>query len=134
MNSLPSVPNEDYLERTLELLTEKGYARVSDIAERLGVRPASVTKMLQRLEVQGYLVREPYRGFTLTPKGKNIAVRIRKRHEILKSFLQLLQIPEQVMEKDIDGLEHHLSNETVAALEKFLKQLGTSADNGGNTV
>lgn len=122
MSETPSVPNEDYLERTLELVQEKGYARVSDIAERLSVRPASVTRMLQRLETAGYLIREPYRGFTLTPQGKKIAVSIRKRHEILIDFFTLLGVSASAMEKDIDGLEHHLSNETLSALEKFLEK------------
>ena len=60
-----TTPNEDYLERIYELLNEKGYARVVDIAERLDVKPASVTMMVKKLEISGYILRERYRGFTL---------------------------------------------------------------------
>ena len=67
-----SEPNEDYLERIAELIGEKGYARVSDMAEKLMIKPASVTKMIQRLEELGYVKREPYRGFILTIKGKKV--------------------------------------------------------------
>lgn len=123
MTSTLSVPNEDYLERTVELLKEKGYVRVSDIAERLSVKPASVTKMLQKLELGGYIIREPYRGFTLTSQGKKVALDVRRRHAILEEFLTMLHLPKKIIEKDIDGLEHHLSNQTVEALEQFLKKI-----------
>jgi Mn-dependent DtxR family transcriptional regulator len=117
-----SEPNEDYLERIYELLGEKGYARVSDIADKLKVKPASVTRMLQRLEIAGLLSREPYRGFTLTKKGHQIGKRIQTRHQILIKFLQKLGVPEKFINKDIEGLEHHLSDQTVKRLQVFLSQ------------
>jgi Mn-dependent DtxR family transcriptional regulator len=116
-------PNEDYLERIYELLDEKGYARVTDIAERLGVKPASVTMMLKKLEVSGYIIRERYRGFTLTPIGQTVGLRIRKRHEILSKFLTLLHLPKKTIEHDIEGLEHYLSDLTLTKLENLVKQL-----------
>jgi len=118
-----TTPNEDYLERIYELLDEKGYARVTDIAERLRVKPASVTMMLKKLETSGHVIREHYRGFTLTAKGKAVGVRIRKRHTILSEFLHLLHIPERVIEHDIEGLEHYLSDETLLQLEKLVNKL-----------
>lgn len=126
MTNTLSVPNEDYLETTIELLTEKGYVRVSDIAERLSVKPASVTKMLQKLEHGGYITRQPYRGFNLTSQGKKVAMDIRRRHAILEEFLGMLHLPKKIIEKDIDGLEHHLSNQTVEALERFIKKNKTT--------
>lgn len=123
MNTPLTTPNEDYLERIYELLNEKGYARVTDIAERLKVKPASVTMMLIKLETSGYLVRERYRGFTLTAKGRAVALKIRKRHEILQEFFDVLKLPQRVVDKDIEGLEHHLSHETVEALEKLIQSL-----------
>lgn len=116
-------PNEDYLERILELFDEKGYARVTDIAERLAVRPASVSMMLKRLESSGYIIRERYRGFMLTTKGRTVGIRIRKRDHILHEFLQLLHLPSHIIEKDIEGLEHYLSDETLIALEKLIVRL-----------
>lgn len=63
---------EDYIEQIYILIEQKGYARVSDIAESLSVHPSSVTKMVQKLDKDEYLVYEKYRGFTLTPKGKKL--------------------------------------------------------------
>ncbi len=116
-------PSEDYLERIYELLDEKGYARVTDIAERLEVKPASVTMMLKKLEASGYILRERYRGFTLTAKGRSAGLRIRKRHMILSKFLHLLKLPERTIEHDIEGLEHYLSDQTLAKLEKLVNTL-----------
>lgn len=125
MNTL-SEANEDYLERISELLTEKGYARVSDMAERLSIKPASVTKMVQKLEQMGYIKREPYRGFTLTVLGRKVGKRISHRHLILKEFLTLLGVSGKVMQKDIEGLEHHLSDESVKALERMISRWPSS--------
>lgn len=119
MNPL-SVASEDYLERIWELLTEKGYARVSDMADKLSIKPASVTKMVQKLEQLGYIKREPYRGFTLTALGQRVGKKISRRHVILKEFLTLLGVPTKVMQKDIEGLEHHLSAESVKGLERMI--------------
>ncbi len=118
-----SEPNEDYLERICELLEDKGYARVSDIGDRLGVKPASVSRMLQKLEAMGYVVLERYRGFTLTPKGKKAGQRIRDRHAVLQRFLSALSLPQNVIDHDIEGLEHHLSDETVAKLKDLLEKM-----------
>ncbi len=118
-----TTPSEDYLERISELLDEKGYARVTDIAERLKVKPASVTMMLKKLETSGHVVREHYRGFSLTPKGVAVGNKIKKRHSILSEFLHLLHIPSHTIEKDIEGLEHSLSDDTLDALEKLITKL-----------
>lgn len=118
-----SEPNEDYLERIFELLSEKGYARVSDIAERLAIKPSSVTNMIQRLEESGYVSREPYRGFTLTRTGRRVGAKISERHRVLAEFLTALGVPKRVVEKDIEGLEHHLSEETLLALAVLTRRL-----------
>jgi Mn-dependent DtxR family transcriptional regulator len=118
-----TTPNEDYLERIWEQLEEKGYARVTDIAERLNVKPASVSVMLKKLEASGHITRERYRGFTLTPKGRAVGMKIRKRHTILSEFLHLLNLPDKIIEHDIEGLEHYLSNQTLEELEKLIKKL-----------
>lgn len=125
MNITPhlTTPNEDYLERICELLDEKGYARVTDIAEKLDVSPASVTMMLKKLETSGYILRERYRGFTLTQKGRSIGIRIRKRHTILSQFLHLLNLSDRIIEHDIEGLEHFLSDQTLQELEKLIVKL-----------
>jgi Mn-dependent DtxR family transcriptional regulator len=116
MPSTPSQSAEDYLERIHELIEEKGYARVVDIASSLRVRQASVTGMVQKLGELGYLNYEKYRGLILTEKGRKVACTIQKRHETLSRFFSLLQIDSEIQQRDIEGIEHHLSTETVNTL------------------
>jgi len=112
----PSQSAEDYLERIHELIEEKGYARVVDIASSLAVKQASVTSMVQKLGELGYLKYEKYRGLILTRKGKEVACRIQKRHETLSRFFSLLGLDDDTQRRDIEGIEHHLSPATVEVL------------------
>ena len=115
----PSV--EDYLERIYELIQEKGYARVIDIASSLGIQSSSVTKMIQKLSEQEFLVYEKYRGLTLTPKGESIAQSVKSRHRKLEEFLRILGVTEEIIQKDIEGLEHYLSPETLKCIRDFVE-------------
>lgn len=115
-SSTPSQSAEDYLERIHELIEEKGYARVVDIASSLEVKQASVTSMVQKLGELGYVKYEKYRGLLLTDKGLEVARRIQQRHETLSRFFSLLGLDPKTQQADIEGIEHHLSAETVACL------------------
>ena len=115
----PSQSAEDYLERIYELIQEKGYARVVDIASSLGVKQASVTSMVQKLAELGYLNYEKYRGLILTEKGRAVACGIKKRHQTLARFFSLFGLDEQTQQQDIEGIEHHLSPETVEVLSNL---------------
>lgn len=108
------------MERISELLSEKGYARVSDMADRLSIKPASVTKMVQKLEQLGYIEREPYRGFTLTSLGRRVGKKISNRHRLLKEFLTRLGVSKENVQRDIEGLEHHLSDESVRGIRRLI--------------
>ena len=121
----PSQSAEDYLERIHELIEEKGYARVVDIASSLEVKQASVTSMVQKLGELGYLNYEKYRGLVLTPKGLEVACGIQKRHETLSRFFSLFGLDSKTQKRDIEGIEHHLSPATVemlADLASFFEQ------------
>src|SRR5438552_9445340 len=98
----PSQTAEDYLERIHELIEEKGYARVVDIASSLRVKQASVTNMVQKLGDLGYLKYEKYRGLVLTEKGRAVARRIQKRHETLSRFFSLFGLDDETQRKDIE--------------------------------
>jgi Mn-dependent DtxR family transcriptional regulator len=115
-SSLPSQSAEDYLERIHELIEEKGYARVVDIASSLQVTQASVTNMVKKLGELGYLKYEKYRGLILTAKGRAVATNIQKRHETLSRFFSLLDLDHEIQKRDIEGIEHHLSPATVEVL------------------
>jgi Mn-dependent DtxR family transcriptional regulator len=114
---------EDYLERILELINTKGYARVVDIATSLGISQASVTNMVQRLDGEGLLNYEKYRGLVLTTAGETLARNIARRHQLLTDFLKLLGVDERVIEHDVEGMEHHISPSTLRAIEALTAQL-----------
>jgi len=116
MPSSPSQSAEDYLERIHELIEEKGYARVVDIASSLKVKQASVTSMVQKLGEAGYLDYVKYRGLMLTDKGRAVARLIQKRHETLSRFFSLFGLDANTQQQDIEGIEHHLSPSTVEIL------------------
>ncbi|MEH6941275.1 transcriptional regulator MntR [Bacillus sp. JJ722] len=100
---------EDYIEQIYILIEEKGYARVSDIAENLSVHPSSVTKMVQKLDQEEYLIYEKYRGLILTSKGKKVGRRLVYRHDLLENLLRIMGVKEENIYHDVEGIEHHLS-------------------------
>lgn len=106
---MPTPSMEDYIEQIYILIDEKGYARVSDIAEALSVHPSSVTKMVQKLDKDDYLIYEKYRGLVLTTKGKKIGKRLVYRHDRLEEFLRTIGVMEENIYTDVEGIEHHLS-------------------------
>ena len=114
---------EDYLERILELINSKGYARVVDIAAALKISQASVTNMVQRLDAEGLLNYEKYRGLILTAAGKTLARKIAHRHKLLTDFLKLLGLDDRVIYHDVEGMEHHISAPTLRAIETLTAQL-----------
>jgi Mn-dependent DtxR family transcriptional regulator len=114
---------EDYLEQILDLINTKGYARVADIAQGLKISQASVTNMVQRLDAEGLLKYEKYRGLVLTTAGETLARNIMKRHQLLSDFLRMLGIDEEVIYHDVEGMEHHISPQTLRAIEALRSQL-----------
>lgn len=114
---------EDYLEQILELINTKGYARVVDIAERLKISQASVTNMVQKLDGEGLLKYEKYRGLVLTTAGEELAKNITRRHQLLTDFLKLLGLDDQTIYHDVEGMEHHISPSTLKAIEALTAQL-----------
>jgi Mn-dependent DtxR family transcriptional regulator len=114
---------EDYLERILELIDSKGYARVVDIATSLKISQASVSNMVQRLDAEGLLKYEKYRGLVLTAAGEALARNITRRHQLLTNFLTLLRLDKQVIHHDVEGMEHHISPPTLRAIEALTAQL-----------
>jgi Mn-dependent DtxR family transcriptional regulator len=111
---------EDYLETIYELMKEKGYARVSDIASSLAVQPSSVTKMIQKLDEQNFVTYEKYRGIILTPRGEQLGKTMKQRHRMLETFLRMLGVSEETIQKDVEGIEHHVSPSTMNALKNLV--------------
>ncbi|MCK1997172.1 transcriptional regulator MntR [Psychrobacillus psychrodurans] len=122
---MPTPSMEDHIEQIYLLIEQKGYARVSDIAEALSVLPSSVTKMVQKLDKDGFLIYEKYRGLTLTAKGMKLGKKLVKRHELLEDFLRIIGVKEENIYNDVEGIEHHLSwnsIDRIADLVLFLEE------------
>ena len=100
---------EDYLEQIHNLIAQKGYARVVDIAGNLKISQASVTNMIQRMDADGLVVYERYRGVVLTETGRKVGEEIARRHEVLTRLLAGFGLDAETVHQDVEGMEHHIS-------------------------
>lgn len=113
---------QDYVEAIADLSASLGEARVVDLARRLGVTHVTVNRTLARLQQAGYVNTKPYRAIFLTNSGQKLAEESKKRHETVAAFLRSLGISRKAAEMDAEGIEHHVSPETLAAFERRLKK------------
>jgi DtxR family manganese transport transcriptional regulator len=111
---------EDYIELIADLISDSGEARQVDIAARLGVAQPTVAKMLKRLADEGFISQRPYRGVFLTQLGQDLAERSRARHLLVEGFLRALGVSSDTARRDAEGIEHHVSSETLRAFETFI--------------
>ena len=107
-----------------ELIAETGEARAIDLAHRLGVTHVTVGRTIQRLQRNGFVTAQPYRSIFLTEPGRKLAEESRRRHETVFEFLKSLGISDTVAQSDAEGIEHHVSPETLAAFRKHLRDAG----------
>ena len=114
---------EDYLEQISTLIEEKGYARVVDIAQNLNISQASVTGMIQRMDSDGLVSYEKYRGVILTAEGEKIAIAIIKRHKSLTEFFNLFGLNDEETYQDIEGMEHHMNPNTLRTIQALTDEL-----------
>ena len=110
---------EDYVEMIAELIMETGEARTVDLAARFGVTSPTVNAIIQRLQREDLVETRPYRSIFLTADGKALADRARDRHRIVRDFLLTIGVPETIAEEDAEGIEHHVSPETLAVFAKI---------------
>ncbi|MEZ4754165.1 MAG: iron dependent repressor, metal binding and dimerization domain protein [Bdellovibrionota bacterium] len=112
---------EDYTELIADLIAEYGEARIGVIAEHLGISHVTALRTVKRLQAEGYLITSPHKPVVLTPKGKRTASFAKSRHELLVEFFVKVGVPKQLAEIDVEGVEHHISKETLIYIQKFLK-------------
>lgn len=112
---------EDYVELVYNLQKKNERVHTNDIANALGINPASVTEIFQKLHNEGYIDYEKYSGVKLTDKGKKIAVKTKNKHEALKEFLLYLGLNEDIAEQDACEMEHILHPETMDMIVKFVE-------------
>jgi DtxR family manganese transport transcriptional regulator len=114
---------EDYVELIADLIDATGEARAVDLAGRLGVTAATVNGHIARLQRAGLVQSEPYRAIFLTDDGRALAEHCRRRHRVVLDFLRALGVDEAVAATDAEGIEHHVSEQTLAALERATRRL-----------
>lgn len=119
---------EDYLEQIHNLIASKGYARVVDIAQNLGISQASVTNMIQKLDAEGFVIYERYRGVVLTDAGRKIGEEIAHRHEVLTRLLAGFGLDPDTVHEDVEGMEHHISRQTLDVLTLLMEELEGNPD------
>ena len=111
---------EDYTELVADLIEKNGEARTCTIAEHLGISHVTAIRTIKRLQSSGYLATSPHRPVELTTKGRKLAAYCKHRHQVLLSFFARIGIPEDVAQIDVEGVEHHISKTSLAAIEAFL--------------
>ena len=116
-----SESTEDHLERIQELVEQKGYARVADIAASLALSRSAVSNMVRRLAKRGFVNYEKYRGFTLTVEGRAVADHIKVRHKTLAELLQLLGLSPETVKEEVEVIEHHLRPETLRVFSRLVR-------------
>jgi len=113
---------QDYVELIADLIDRQGEARVVDLARRLGVTHVTVNRAVQRLQRGGLVDARPYRAIFLTTTGRRLARESRQRHDLVVRFLVALGVPPGVAESDAEGIEHHVSRETLRAFRNYLQK------------
>lgn len=115
---------EDYVEAVFDEIQETGECRVGDLARRFAVSHVTVSRIVSRLKKEQLLETAPYRPITLTESGNKLAKSVKKRHEIVLRFLLELGVDKETAAIDSEGIEHHVSAKTLAAIKRFLKRHG----------
>lgn len=113
---------EDYVELIADLIDAKGEARAVELAQRMGVTQATVGKMIRRMTEAGLVTSQPYRSIFLTAAGEEMARESRERHIVVLRFLRALGVSEATARKDAEGVEHHVSSETIDIMRRFAEQ------------
>lgn len=113
---------EDYVELIADLIEQRGEARVVDLAGCLGVTSATVNNTIQRLRRDGLVTSKPYRSIFLTDQGRELAQSSRERHRLVQEFLIALGVGAETAGTDAEGIEHHVSDETLGAFRNYLAE------------
>jgi len=121
-NDHASETAEDYVEGIHDLIQRQGKCRVVDLATLFGVSHVTVTKIVSRLQKEGYVDTQPYAPITLTEDGQKLADEARQRHEIVLDFLRAIGVSEQQAALDAEGIEHHVSPETLRCMAEVTMQ------------
>jgi DtxR family Mn-dependent transcriptional regulator len=113
---------EEYLETILYLIRKnQGPAKTKQISEELNVAPPSVTEMIKKLNSSGFVAYTPYQGVELTEKGTDKAIKIKRKHQVLETFLvDVLGFDRKEAHREACEIEHAVSDSVLAKMFEFL--------------
>ncbi|QDV88515.1 Transcriptional regulator MntR [Stieleria magnilauensis] len=111
---------EDYVEAIADAIEQRGVCRAVDLVKHFAVTHATVNNTIKRLERDGLVTTAPYQPVELTSAGRRLASQSRRRHEVVEAFLKKLGVSDQTAAVDSEGIEHHVSKETLAAMKRVL--------------
>jgi DtxR family manganese transport transcriptional regulator len=111
---------EDYVEAIADTIEATGTCRAVDLVRQFQVSHVTVNRTIGRLERDGLVATKPYSPVHLTELGEQLAKSARKRHEVVYGFLVALGVSEKVAAADSEGIEHHVSPETLRAMKAFV--------------
>jgi DtxR family transcriptional regulator, Mn-dependent transcriptional regulator len=115
----PSEAIEDYAKAiyALQRRSDAGGVSNNDLAERLGVTPASASAMVKKLAERGLVEHEPYRGVRLTADGERVALEVLRHHRLLELYLaEHLGVPWDRVHAEAEALEHFISEDLEARI------------------
>ncbi len=113
---------EDYVEAIAGIIDEKKVCRVTDLTDRFGVTHVTVSRIVKRLQQEGWLETRPYYPIDLTPKGRRLAQESKLRHQIVYDFLIAFGLDPQTAAIDSEGIEHHVSKKTLDLMRAFAEK------------
>jgi len=128
LSSVISRRAEDYLRTIYEIVEQRGFARVKDVAREMNLKPSTVVEMVRKLHKRRLVNYEKYGGITLTPHGREIAESIKERHETFRRFLEIILVPREIALKDSHILEHQLDPKTILQFSRFVRFITESAE------
>lgn len=113
---------EDYIEAIADIVHARGECRVRDLAELMGVSHVTVSRTVSRLEEAKLVDRRPYHPIRLTAAGEQMAAESRRRHHVVHAFLRAIGVPESDARRDAEGIEHHVGESTLQAMQRIIDQ------------
>lgn len=109
---------EDYVEAIAQIIDRDGEARVKHLAAMMGVSHVTVSRIVARIRDEGLVETAPYKPIHLTAKGRRLAEKARRRHDVVLRFLLAIGVPPKQAEIDAEGIEHHVSEATIEAMSR----------------
>ncbi len=112
-DSMTSDNREDYLISILRLSDGERNVKTTELANFMGVSPASVTEMTKTLAADGLVIYEKYKGIRLSEEGLTVARQVRKKHHVIEQLLvNCLGMEHQEAHEEAHKMEHTISDST----------------------